>query len=44
VPEVKNLNEVGGFVDSIIDQDGSVHELADAGASIHWAADVREAF
>jgi hypothetical protein len=43
MPEMKNLDEVRGFINPIIDQDGSMHELADTGPSIHWAADVREA-
>ena len=43
MPEMKNLDEVGGFIDPIVDQDGSMHELADVGPSIHGAADVREA-
>jgi hypothetical protein len=41
---MKNLDEVGGFVDTVINQDGGMHELADAGPSVHRAADVREAF
>jgi len=44
VPEMKNLDEVGGLIDPIVDQDGSMHELEDPGPSIHRAADVWEAF
>ena len=43
VPEMKNLDEVGGFIDPIVDQDGGMHELADAGPSVHGATDVRKA-
>ena len=44
MPEVKNFNEVGGFIDPIVDQDGRMHELADARPSVHLAADVRKVF
>jgi hypothetical protein len=30
---MKNLDEVGGFIDPIVDQDGGMHEMADAGPS-----------
>jgi hypothetical protein len=43
VPQMKNLDEVRGFIDPIVDQDGSMYELTDAGPSVHGAADVREA-
>ena len=44
VPEMKNLDEVGCFIDAIVDQDGSMHEQTDGVPSVHRAADVREAF
>ena len=40
---MKDLDEVVGFIDPIVDQDRSMNELTDAGAAIHGAADVREA-
>ena len=43
VPEMKDLDEVGAFIDPIVDQDGGMHELSDAGPPVHRAADVREA-
>ena len=33
VPEMNDLDEVGGFIDPIVDQDRSVDELTDAGPS-----------
>ena len=42
MPEVKNLDNVVSFADSIKDQDWGVDEEADAVPSVHWAADVRE--
>ena len=42
VPEMKDLDEVGGFIDPIVDQDGGMHELPDARPSVHRTADVRE--
>ena len=44
MPEMKNLDEVRGFIDLVVDQDWGVYELADAGPSVHRTADVREAF
>jgi hypothetical protein len=43
VPEMKDLNDVKPFIDSIIDEDGSVHEYTDMTPPVHRAADVREA-
>jgi hypothetical protein len=40
MPEVENLNEGVRLVDSIEDQDGSVHQLANTIPSVHWASDV----
>jgi hypothetical protein len=40
---MKHLDEVGGFIDPIVDQDWSMHELTDAEPSVHGAANVREA-
>ena len=31
MPEMKNLDEVRGFIDLVVDQDWGVYELADAG-------------
>ena len=42
VPEMKDLDEVGGFIDPVVDQDWSMHELADAVPAVHGAADVRK--
>ena len=39
---MKNLDEVRSFIDAVVDQDGSMRELADAGPSVHLATDVRE--
>ena len=39
---MNDLDEVGGFVDPIVDQDRSMDELTDAGPSVHGAAYVRE--
>jgi hypothetical protein len=41
---MKNLYEVWGFIDPIVNQDGSMHELEDAGLPIDRAADVWKAF
>jgi len=43
VPKMKNLDEVGGLIDPIVDQDRSMYELEDTGTPIHRAADVWEA-
>lgn len=43
VPEMKDLDKVGGFIDAIVDQDGGMRELADAGPPLHRATDLREA-
>jgi hypothetical protein len=40
VREMKNFDEVGSFIDPIVDQDGSMHELENVVPSIHRAADV----
>ena len=44
MPEMKNLDEIRGFIDLVVDQDWGVYKLADAGPSFHRTADVREAF
>jgi len=44
MPEMKNLDEIRGFIDLVVDQDWGVYKLADAGPSVHRTADVREAF
>ena len=43
VPEMKDLDDVRGCIDPIVDQDGSVDELADTGPTAHEATNVREA-
>ena len=43
VPEMKNLDDIRGFIDPIVDQDGSVDELADTEPSVDGVTDVREA-
>lgn len=43
VPKMKNLDTIGDVVDSIVNKDRSVHQLADAGPSVHGAPDVRKA-
>jgi hypothetical protein len=40
MPEMQNLNEITAFVDAVVDQDGCVHELTNAGAAGNRAADV----
>jgi len=43
MPEMKNLDEIRGFIDLVVDQDWGVYKLADAGPSVHRTADVGEA-
>jgi len=42
VPETKYFDEPRGLIHPIIDQDGSVHELAHAGLSFDGAAQIRK--
>jgi len=39
---MKNLNNIGVFLDMVVDQNGRVYELTNAFASDHGASDVRE--
>jgi hypothetical protein len=40
---MKNFDEIGALIDPVVDEDGGMHELADAGPSVHRTADVWEA-
>ena len=40
---MKNLDKIGSFIDLVVDQNWSMHELADSGPSVHRTADVWEA-
>ena len=43
VPKMKNLDDVRGLNDPIVDQDGRMDELADTEPSVDGVTDVREA-
>ena len=44
MPEMQNLDDVGGLLNAILDEDRGVHQLAHAGSFVHRAAYVRETF
>lgn len=42
MPEMENFDHSGDSVDTVVDQDWSVHKLADVAATLNRTADVRE--
>ena len=42
MPEVKNLDDIGAFLNPVVNEDWRMNQLANAGSTCHGAADIRK--